>query len=103
MDRGSTGPFCSSSLPLLDESDHVLVTRIFELPDTIGCTLVTFFSRLQNAESLHIDRVALVGLEDRGELVKDDLCTIVAPLCLGLEVAVHHLCAPIPVPFGDAD
>ena len=103
MDSGSSGPVYSSSLPLLDESDHVLVTRIFELPDTICFTLVTFFSRFENAEPLHIDWVALARLEDRGELVKDDLCSRVAARCLGREVAVHDFSAPIPVPFGDAD
>ena len=81
MDSGSTSLFYWLGLPLLDESDHFLVTRVFELPDTICCAMVTFFNRLEDAEPLYIDRVALVRLEDRGELVKDDLCTRVGARC----------------------
>ena len=103
MDNGSTGLFYSLRFPVLDKSDHVLVTRVFELPDTICCTLVTLFSRFKHAEPLHIDRVAPVRLKDRGELGEDNLCTRMAARCLGREVPVHDFSAPIPIPFGDAD
>ena len=88
-------------LPALDHSDHFLVAGVLEFSDTIGGVLVSLLGRFERSETLNIYRMALSALEDRLQLVEDDL-RLVARLP-GCQIPAYDFRAPIPVPFSDAD
>ena len=66
--------------PAFDQFEHLLILRIFKLPDTV-LTPMIFFTCLKCAEPIQIDGMALVGLENRSELVENNFYIGVAARC----------------------
>ena len=90
-------------LPALDQFEHFLVAGGLEFSNTIGRALVSLLCSFKRSETLHIHRMALPIVQNRLQFIEDEFYIRVVARCFRRDVFIYDFCAPIPVPFSDAD